>query len=179
MGAWPTSAPTPVPRCAGPARELRRDQPGADTRFQHIHGRERRLVAAGYRPAADRMRAAAAPRWTSSVSCRGLRRTTFDHAGVATRASVLPHDGGGGGPFTQGLTVHSISCHIYIRMTHKNAAAFLPLHNNWFHILLSLAGAEQHGYGIMQEVLERTDGAVRLWPPLCMALETAHRRRAD
>ena len=49
-------------------------------------------------------------------------------------------------------------------MTDKEAAAFLPLHNNWFHILLSLAGAEQHGYGIMQEVLERTDGAVRLWP---------------
>ena len=49
-------------------------------------------------------------------------------------------------------------------MTHKNAAGFLPLHNNWFHILLSLAGAEQHGYGIMQEVLERTDGTGRLWP---------------
>ena len=49
-------------------------------------------------------------------------------------------------------------------MTHNAAAAFLPLHNNWFHILLSLAGAEQHGYGIMQEVLERTDGPVRLWP---------------
>src|ERR1022692_4596575 len=41
---------------------------------------------------------------------------------------------------------------------------FLPLHANWFHILLSLVGKEQHGYGIMQEVLERTDGAVRLWP---------------
>src|ERR1035438_3415254 len=41
---------------------------------------------------------------------------------------------------------------------------FLPLHANWFHILLSLVGREQHGYGIMQEVLERTDGAVRLWP---------------
>ena len=49
-------------------------------------------------------------------------------------------------------------------MTETNAAAFLPLHTNWFHILLSLAGAEQHGYGIMQEVLQRTNGAVRLWP---------------
>ena len=27
-----------------------------------------------------------------------------------------------------------------------------------------LAGQEQHGYGIMQEVLERTGGKVRLWP---------------
>ncbi len=41
---------------------------------------------------------------------------------------------------------------------------FLPLKTNWFHILLSLAGGEQHGYGIMQEVLERTGGKVRLWP---------------
>jgi len=42
--------------------------------------------------------------------------------------------------------------------------AFLPLKPHWFHILLSLADQEQHGYGIMQEVLERTGGKVRLWP---------------
>ena len=42
--------------------------------------------------------------------------------------------------------------------------SFLPLKTNWFHILLSLSDQEQHGYGIMQEVLDRTDGAVRLWP---------------
>jgi DNA-binding PadR family transcriptional regulator len=41
---------------------------------------------------------------------------------------------------------------------------FLPLKPNWFHVLLSLADQEQHGYGIMQEVLARTDGKVRLWP---------------
>jgi DNA-binding PadR family transcriptional regulator len=41
---------------------------------------------------------------------------------------------------------------------------FLPLKPNWFHMLLSLANEEQHGYAIMQEVLERTDGKVRLWP---------------
>jgi DNA-binding PadR family transcriptional regulator len=41
---------------------------------------------------------------------------------------------------------------------------FLPLKPHWFHVLLSLAGQEQHGYGIMQEVLERTGGKVRLWP---------------
>jgi DNA-binding PadR family transcriptional regulator len=40
----------------------------------------------------------------------------------------------------------------------------LPLKTNWFHILLCLADQEQHGYGIMQEVLERTEGKVRLWP---------------
>jgi DNA-binding PadR family transcriptional regulator len=49
-------------------------------------------------------------------------------------------------------------------MTKKEPGDFLPLHNNWFHILLSLVGTEQHGYGIMQEVLQRTDGAVRIWP---------------
>jgi DNA-binding PadR family transcriptional regulator len=42
--------------------------------------------------------------------------------------------------------------------------AFLPLKTNWFHILLSLAGEDQHGYGIMQEVLDRTGGKVRLLP---------------
>src|SRR5271167_3905046 len=42
--------------------------------------------------------------------------------------------------------------------------SFLPLKTQWFHILLSLAGEGQHGYGIMQEVLDRTSGKVRLWP---------------
>jgi DNA-binding PadR family transcriptional regulator len=43
--------------------------------------------------------------------------------------------------------------------------SFLPLKPHWFHVLLSLANDDQHGYGIMQEVLDRTDGKVRLWPP--------------
>jgi DNA-binding PadR family transcriptional regulator len=42
--------------------------------------------------------------------------------------------------------------------------SFLPLKTNWFHILLSLAAGEQHGYGIMQEVFERSSGKIRLWP---------------
>ena len=42
--------------------------------------------------------------------------------------------------------------------------SFLPLKPNWFHVLLSLADQDQHGYGIMREVLERTGGKVRLWP---------------
>lgn len=42
--------------------------------------------------------------------------------------------------------------------------ALIPLKTQWFHIMLSLAGEEQHGYGIMQEVLQRTTGKVRLWP---------------
>ncbi len=42
---------------------------------------------------------------------------------------------------------------------------FLPLKPAWLHVLLSLAGQDQHGYGIMLDVLERTGGKVRLWPP--------------
>jgi DNA-binding PadR family transcriptional regulator len=42
--------------------------------------------------------------------------------------------------------------------------SLLPLKANWFHVLLALADRDQHGSGIMQEVLERTDGKVRLWP---------------
>ena len=33
-----------------------------------------------------------------------------------------------------------------------------------FHILLALADQERHGYGIMQDVLERTDQQLRLGP---------------
>lgn len=33
-----------------------------------------------------------------------------------------------------------------------------------FHILLVLAGRPLHGYAIRQEVEERTEGTVRLWP---------------
>jgi DNA-binding PadR family transcriptional regulator len=49
-------------------------------------------------------------------------------------------------------------------MTESRIQSFLPLKTQWFHIMLSLAREEQHGYGIMQEVLERTTGKVRLWP---------------
>jgi DNA-binding PadR family transcriptional regulator len=49
-------------------------------------------------------------------------------------------------------------------MIKSNPQTFLPLKTQWFHIMLSLAGGEQHGYGIMQEVLQRTTGKVRLWP---------------
>jgi DNA-binding PadR family transcriptional regulator len=49
-------------------------------------------------------------------------------------------------------------------MTEVDSQNFLPLKTHWFHIMLSLAGGEQHGYGIMQEVRQRTSGKVRLWP---------------
>jgi DNA-binding PadR family transcriptional regulator len=49
-------------------------------------------------------------------------------------------------------------------MPKQDPSTHLPLKTNWFHILLCLADQEQHGYGIMQEVLERTNDKVRLWP---------------
>ena len=49
-------------------------------------------------------------------------------------------------------------------MNDLDSQSFIPLKTHWFHIMLCLAGGEQHGYGIMQEVLDRTTGRVRLWP---------------
>lgn len=49
-------------------------------------------------------------------------------------------------------------------MSKQDVESFLPLKSQWFHILLALASGEQHGYGIMQDVLDRTAGKVRLWP---------------
>ena len=48
----------------------------------------------------------------------------------------------------------------------KNKAPreLLPLTPPVFHILLSLAGEERHGYGIMQDVLQQTSGAIQLGP---------------
>lgn len=39
-----------------------------------------------------------------------------------------------------------------------------PLNHSEFHILLALADGERHGYGIMQEVEQGSDGSVRLGP---------------
>ena len=46
----------------------------------------------------------------------------------------------------------------------QNVDDLLPLKPNWLHILLALSAGDQHGYGIMQDVLDRTNGKVRLWP---------------
>jgi DNA-binding PadR family transcriptional regulator len=67
------------------------------------------------------------------------------------------------------LRLLSLDPYIYdviyiIHMTEVDPRSFIPLKTQWFHIMLSLAGGEQHGYGIMNEVLQRTTGKVRLWP---------------
>ncbi len=50
----------------------------------------------------------------------------------------------------------------YVGHTAADAAAQLPLTPGVFHILLALADQDRHGYGIILDVAERTDGAMRL-----------------
>jgi DNA-binding PadR family transcriptional regulator len=45
-----------------------------------------------------------------------------------------------------------------------NPEKLLPLSNAEFHILLAIADEERHGYAIMQEVRESTQGLIRLGP---------------
>ncbi len=40
--------------------------------------------------------------------------------------------------------------------------SYLPLTPPMFHVLLALADHDKHGYAILKEIAERTDGAVRL-----------------
>jgi len=46
----------------------------------------------------------------------------------------------------------------------RDPDTLLPLPPVTFHLLLSLADGDRHGYAIIQEVARRTDGAVRLGP---------------
>jgi DNA-binding PadR family transcriptional regulator len=39
-----------------------------------------------------------------------------------------------------------------------------PLEPHWFQILLALADRDLHGLAIMNDVLERSGGRMRLWP---------------
>jgi len=44
----------------------------------------------------------------------------------------------------------------------RDPAPFLPLPPATFHILVSLAQGDRHGYAIIQDVAERTGGALKL-----------------
>ena len=69
-----------------------------------------------------------------------------------------------------------------------DATDLLPLPPATFHILLALGTGDRHGYGIIQDVAARTDGALRLSPGtlyrtiqrlLEQGLITEPKRRAD
>ncbi len=44
----------------------------------------------------------------------------------------------------------------------KDTEPYLPLTPAMFHVLLALADGEKHGYAIMKELAQRTEGKVRL-----------------
>jgi DNA-binding PadR family transcriptional regulator len=46
----------------------------------------------------------------------------------------------------------------------QSPEAMLPLTPAVFHILLALVDGEKHGYGIMKEVTQRTEGGMRMGP---------------
>lgn len=46
----------------------------------------------------------------------------------------------------------------------RSVDSLLPLKPKVLHVLLAVADGPRHGYSIMQEVLARTNGQVRLWP---------------
>jgi DNA-binding PadR family transcriptional regulator len=44
----------------------------------------------------------------------------------------------------------------------RDPASLLPLTPALFHVLLSLSDADRHGYAILKEIADRTDGTVKL-----------------
>ena len=50
------------------------------------------------------------------------------------------------------------------RVAPPDPESLLPLNRDTFHILVSLADRDRHGYAVMQDVLERTNGKLRLSP---------------
>jgi len=59
---------------------------------------------------------------------------------------------------------HSMITRKQTRVALKPPESFLPLTPAVFHILIALADGEAHGYAIMQEVAEKSGGAVRMGP---------------
>ena len=49
-------------------------------------------------------------------------------------------------------------------MSARKSPAPAPLEPHWFQILLAVADRDLHGLAIMNDVLERTGGRMRLWP---------------
>ena len=51
-----------------------------------------------------------------------------------------------------------------------NADSLTPLAPAVFHILLSLAEGERHGYALRREIAQRTGGKMKLWPGRALRL---------
>ena len=61
------------------------------------------------------------------------------------------------------LLTSTLIPYIYQLIYMLAAEDFLPLKPRWFHVL-PMTDEDRHGCAIMQEVLDRTGGKVRLWP---------------
>ncbi len=46
----------------------------------------------------------------------------------------------------------------------RSPQALLPLRPTEFHVLVTLLNRDRHGYGIVQDIVERTHGRIRLVP---------------
>ncbi len=49
-------------------------------------------------------------------------------------------------------------------MSNPALARLLPLPPVWFHLLLALTNQERHGYALMQDVADESEGKIRLGP---------------
>jgi DNA-binding PadR family transcriptional regulator len=65
-------------------------------------------------------------------------------------------------PFTSIISATDTS--VKIAKPKTDPESLLPLTPAVFHVLLALAGGERHGYAIMQEVAESTDGQIKMGP---------------
>ena len=55
--------------------------------------------------------------------------------------------------------------------------ALLPLPPAFFHILIALGDEERHGYAVMQDVSDRTDGRVRMSPGNVVRIDSSNAGR--
>jgi DNA-binding PadR family transcriptional regulator len=62
-------------------------------------------------------------------------------------------------------TIYQVRIHVKTMGQEKrDPETLLPLSTSVFHILLALSDGDLHGYGIMQEVSEHTEGQIKLGP---------------
>src|SRR5678815_5874247 len=66
------------------------------------------------------------------------------------------------GLYVQGVYRHTVytSDSLHIMKTSRPVHDFLPLKQDTFHVLLGMLDGERHGYALMREVSERSNGRI-------------------
>ena len=67
-------------------------------------------------------------------------------------------------PFALLMTKYDITNIRYMAAHDPDIIALLPLPPAFLHILIAIGDEDRHGYAIMQDVADRTDGRVRMSP---------------